>query len=796
MAREQEIGQPEEIIVIDEAEAAGIATPFSDTSETKAAPSNAKLTRLLFALIALLLIALVVVIAVALLSSDEKPAAQSGFEEIDTRLKEKPSEPVETSRLEKMIAKANYLYSNGSKDEALKLFERIAVYSESISQYNLGVAQLKEQQYETALETFKRAIANGDKRCVSAINAAVCSLYLSDKERFDYYIDMAQAYLPYEHESPLYSYYYTLVHYYKENYLEALVALKHPSSEEYSTMQNKLRSRISALHQDYYGAITALENPMDSKDAFSLGLLYANIGDLTLAKKYLADAVIQGYDPLKEQLALAYVHLKSGQLEDGGKILRDLTDMYGEAVYRPYPIKVFLKNSLFDPDAAQEHYRNVLPKDTSVLYQKLFYFAPYKVFNAEQTISYIRKGTANIYIDDISSAKEYLNKSSKTSGINFGIAQAIKKSLSFRLRDANEQLRSLAEQHPKHSILHYNLGLTYAQLGDMVNAHKYFLRSYHLDANNYMSGIFAIMAAKIIHKENPKLKAILSENLSNESEEEEFELYRTLIDISENNFIGAAKWLNHDYKERPLYLMMRLYIASRLDRSDVAAKAAEKLCYQLPHDILPHLLYIDTHFNEQPGKAYANSVLNYLKTQEFTYDDLYFGPFITRLLYTQTALITGKLYPLRTRLKEKLETTTESVQDIMSALALASIYDQSFEESYNLYNQIVDTYKIQDPQTLFLGAVASMGANHEANAIGLLELAKLKDPNYMESRYALGLLYLRVKNNQGAGIQFQNIGNIGFTSDYFNFMIDTGQLLFEKRQEAKKGETAEKQPTA
>ena len=784
--------QSEEIIVIDEAEAAGIATPYGETAKTASAPSDSKLTRLLIGLIGLLIVTLIIVIAVALLAPGEEPTAQSGFEEIDTRLKEKPAAPVETSRLEKMIAKANYLYSNGSKEEALKLFERIAVYSESISQYNLGVAQLKEKQYDTALETFKRAIANGDKRCVSAINAAVCSLHLGDKERYDYYIDMAQAYLSYESESPLYSYYYTLINYYKGNYLEALVALKHPSSEEYRTMQNKLRSRIGALQQDYYGAITALENPVDAKDSFSLGLLYANIGDLTLAKKYLGDAIVQGVNPLKEQLALAYVHLKSGQLEDGGKLLRDITDMYGEAAYRPYPVKVFLKNSLFDPEAAQEHYRNTLGKEKEIVYQKLFYFAPYKVFNAEQTISYIRKGTANIYIDDITSAKEYLHKSSKTSSINFGIAQAIKKSLSFRLREANEQLKKLAELHPKHSILHYNLGLTYAQLGDMVNAHKHFLRSYHLDANNYLSGIFAIMAAKIIHKESPKLKAILTENLSNESEEEEFQLYRTLMDIGENNFIGAAKWLNNDYTERPLYLMMSLYIASQLDRSDVAQKSAEKLCYQLPHDILPHLLYIDTHFAEQPNKAYAKSVLNYLKEQEFSYEDLYFGPFVTRLLYTQTALITGRLYPLRQRLKEKLETTTEYPQEIMGALALASIYDQAFEESYNLYNQIIDEYKIQDPQTLFLGAVASMGAKHESNAIGLLELAKLKDPNYMESRYALGLLYLRVKNNQGAGIQFQNIGNIGFTSDYFNFMIDTGQLLFEKRQEAKKRETAEK----
>ncbi|MDX1295162.1 MAG: tetratricopeptide repeat protein [Sulfurimonadaceae bacterium] len=786
MAEEQDIQQPdeqpEEIIIIDEAEAAGVESA-EEEGGVEEESSDKKLKLILIALVGVLLTVLLILVAVALFSSDDE-AIPSTFEDIDTRLKEKPEEVVETSRLEKMIAKANYLYSSGSKDEALKLFERIAVYSESISQYNLGVAQLKEQQYETALETFKRAIANGDNRCVSAINAAVCSLYLGKRESYDYYIDMAQAYLPYESDSPLYSYYYTLINYYKGNYVEALLALKYPTSEEYKIMQNKIKSQISTLHQDYYTAITALENPFDGRDAFTLGLLYANIGDLTLAKKHLSDAVLQGFDPMNEQLALAYVNLKAGQLEDGGKQLRDLTDMYGEEVYKSYPVKVFLKAALFEPTSAQEQYRNVIRKKRDIVYQKIFYFAPYKVFNAEQTISYIRKGTANIYIDDISSAKEYLQKSSKTSNINYGIAQAIKKSLSFRLRDANEQLQELVKVQPKHSILHYNLGLTFAQLGDMVNAHKHFIRSYHLDASNYLSGIFAIMTSQLTNKESSKMSSILVENLANEPEEEEFELYRTLIDISENNFIGTAEWLNNDYTDRPLYLLMKLHIASELGRDDVARKAAQKLCYQLPNDILPHLLYIDTHFSEQPDKAYAKSVLNYLKEQTFHYDDLYFGPYVSRYLYTQVSLITGKLYPLRMQLKEKLETTTEAPQDIMSALALASIYDQEFEEAYNLYNQIVDDYKIRDAQTLFLGAVASLAAEHDANAIGLLELAKLKDPQFMESRYGLGLLYLRVKNNQGAGIQFQHIGNIGFTSDYFNFMIDTKQLLFERNLKA------------
>jgi len=770
--------EQEEIIIIDEADAAGVEHQKIVSTTEK---SNNSLKLILTAAIGILTLLLAILIIIVLVQKTQTPETQMDLQKLETKLKKKSETPVETGKIERMIAKANFLYSNGNKEEALKLYERIALYSKAISQYNLGVAQLKEGQYETALDTFKQAISNGENRCVSAINAAVCALHLNNQNSFDYYINLAQAYLPYESNSPLYSYYYTLINYYKGNYLEVLSALEHPTSEEYQNSKKLITARVQSLFGNYDKAISALEDSLNETSAFSLGLLYANIGDLTLARQYLRDAIVQNPDPLNEQLALAYVYLKSGLLEDGGKLLHTLTDKYGERVYQAYPVSVFLKSSLFEPEAAQKNYRSTILKKRSVHYQKIFYFAPYKVFNAKQTISYIRKGTANISIDDISAAKEYLQKSSRTSAINQGIAQAIKKSLSFRLRDANNQLKSLLNLHPKHSILHYDLALTYAQMGDMVNAHKYFLRSYHLDANNYLSGIFAYMTAQLTKTENTKMLSILKENLAEEDDSEHFELYRTLIHFSENNFVGSLQWLEQNHKERPLHLILNLLIAAQLDKTDIARNAAEKLSYLLPRDILPHLLYIDTHFNELSGKSYASSVLSYLKQQKLIYDDLYFGPFITRFLYIQTTLMIGKLYPLRMQLKDKLETTTENPQDIMNALALASIYDEEFEEAYTYYNQVIDEYKIQDPLTLFLGAIASTGSSHHANAIGLLELSKLKNANFSESRYALGLLYLQAKNNQGAAIQFQHIGNSGFISEYFNFMIDTNALLFQKQ---------------
>ncbi len=773
----------EDIIIIEDSEAAGFDDGSADDSQSKKEGLSQKK---LIIIVAVLLVLLIVVVVVALfaLKASKKQEVIS-IDTIEEKLDKNTTQVIEPSKLEKMIAKANYLYTNGSKEEALYLYEKIAIYSEAISQYNLGVAQLKGKQYDLALKTFQKAIQNDEKRCVSAINAAVCSLHLEDKESFEYYIDLAHAYLPNEIDSPLYSYYYTLINYYNQNYLEALSALKNPTSKEYPDVQKHLSAKINALFGNNYDAIENLEENYSHLDTFSIGLLYASIGDLTLAKSHLEDAIVRDIEPVKATLALALVNIQAGQVTTAGKDIKNITDMFPEEVYKPYPIKVKLKESLFNPDKAQYRYRNITNYEKKVIYQKLFYFSPYKVFNADQTISYIRKGTANIYIDNVEGAQEYLKKSSSSSTVNQGIAKSIKKALAFKTREANQELQSLVKIQPKHSILHYDLALTYAQLGDMINAHKHFLRSYHLDAKNYLSGIFALMSGELINKNSVKLRSIIKESILDEEESEEKDFYKTLLFIIEGNYLSAIEWLEHNYKQRPIYLAMNMLIALELNKQDDAKRAAQKLTLLQPNDILPHLMYIDAYYDNLETKEYAKKVMNYLKKQHFHFQDLYYGPYITRYLYIQQNLITGKLYFLKEQLSDVLETTKENPEELTAALALTCLYDKDFEESYTLFNQLIDDLKVRDAYTLFLGAVASTAAKHHANAIALLELSKMKDSNFVESRFALGLLYLEDKNNQGAAIQLKKVGDNGFNSEFFDFEIDTDLLLFQKQQAQK-----------
>lgn len=770
----------EEIIIIEEGDAAEFETSIDKVSTDK------KLNKKKIIIITAVALGIILLfVLVMLLSSPSKKSTTESLSVISEKLEDNQNIPMEKSKVENLIAKANYLYSSGSKQEALLLYEQIAQYSESLSQYNLGVAQLKDEQYSLALQTFQKAINNNENRCVSAINAAVCSLHLDDKEAFRYYIDMAYAYLPNEINSPLYSYYYALINYYNHNYLEALSALKNRKSDFYQREQDVMASKINVLFDNNYDALEAMESSLTSNDTFSMGLLYARVGDLTLASKYFEDSLSKNIEPIRSHLALALVNLKAGKIYTASKQIKNVTDMFEEEVYKFYPIKVKLKESLFHPEGAQTRYRNISNKGKSLTYQKIFYFSPYKVFDADQTISYIRKGNANIFIDNIDSAQEYLKKSASSSSVNKGIAQAIKKALSFKIREANADLLSLVDIQPKHSILHYNIALTYAQLGDMSEAHSHFLRSYHLDAKNYLSGVYAVMTAQIINKEHAKMKSILKSALELEAEDENNYLFKTLLHLSENNIMATSDWLSKDYKQRPLYLVLDSIISLQLGRHDIAEKAAQKLIVMQPNDIMPHMLYIDTVFHDLPSIEYAKNVHNYLKDIKFHYTDLYFGPNIAKYSYIHQMLFTGRLYFLREQLKSKLASTSEYTDDITSALAMASFYDNAFEESYTLYNQLIDKLKIRDTNTLFLASAASIAANHPANAIALLELSKLKDPHFLETRYALGLLYLEVKNNDGASIQFARIGDGGFSSEFFNFDVNLEALYVAKVQKEK-----------
>ena len=763
----------EDISVIEEQDAVDDIQEGLETDAGELEPADNKKKLIIIAAAALFSLIFIIVLVVAL-SGDETTYDYDYTDNLDESLNRQKVIP--PSQLEIMIKKANLLYSQGNKKEALHLFKQIATHSESISFYNLGVARMKNEQYQPALDAFKKAIAQNDRVCVSAINAAVCALKLNNKKLHKYYIDLASSSLQQEHDSPLYSYYKSLIEFYRNRPLEALSSLEHQTSEYFQEEQNYLRAKIAFNLNDSLQSATYLEQAINDDDLGSLGMLYARLGNLELAKSMLLKALKGGYAIARNSLALAHVYLKQGSIQEASQIYKTLYDNDLKEYTKIFPIKVSLNPEQFDLKKARSIYKNQNYYSDARNTEILLHFAPYKIFDALNTVSIIKKGSANIYIDDIKSAKIYLSKSTHFSKVNRVIASAINDALNHKLQKALDKLLDVAKTYPKHSILNYNLGLTYAKLGNIKMANKYFNTAYNLDAKNYYAGVFTALTGDLIGNVNARQRSLFTENIGREIETADIAFIKAISSFMNKNYASVVQWSEEQKLTSSIENALILLTYQHLDRADLRKKFALKLIELSKNDVLAHILYIHNVYRNLPDKDFAVTTLNYLKPLKLSLNDIFYGSHITQKFFIEYTFLTGHLYDLSQKLQQQLAVENKNYVAILQALAYSNIYLTKHEKAYVMYNQLIDEYKQRDSNTLFYAALAATGSNHHGNAIALLELANLKNRFHQESRYALGLLYLENKNYNAASTQLARVIVKEFQSKHFTFDIDSDSI--------------------
>ena len=676
-----------------------------------------------------------------------------------------------SSKIDDMIAKANLLYEKGNKFEALKIYENIAIYNQSLSSYNLGVSQMRQGKFKEALESFKKAIANDENVAVSAINAAVSSLELKNEQNFNYYINLANSFLYKEADSPLYNYYYALINYYKGQYIEALAALAHAENGYYKDRYDYLAAKILSFIGDDAEAIKKLEAQKEFDADLALGMLYARLGQYDKARNRLNLALNKGGDSNKINAMIAIINLKDGKFEAATNEIKAVFHEDSLFLGVNFPIKTILKPELFDVNLAQAHFRNDLFFDKTKRYETLFYFAPYKVFDPGQTINYIRKGGVSLFLDDASAAGNYLNASGALSKVNLELSSAIANALNYKLKQANEQFASLISLYPEHSVLHYDLALSYAQLGNFSMAAKHFITSYHLDPTNHLAGVLGAIANDINAVDNAKLLQEISENLGHDANSKDAPVSYALIALIGNNSGALVRWLEEGKEETALNLAFDAIIAKMTDQSGEFIKKAQILKAKLPDDIVANILDFIANYKDEGIKKYVEQIQIYFHDKRLNDAAFYHGANIIKEQYIKLLQISGLLNYEREKIKTLLKRDANNA-DLLQTLAYIDIFTNDFEESYRIYNRIIDEFKINDAGTLFLAAVAAIGSNHPQNATALLELSKLTDPNAMESRIALGHLYQEIDNIEAATIQYGMIKDPNFKSKFVDFMID------------------------
>ncbi|MDL0089001.1 tetratricopeptide repeat protein [Campylobacter gastrosuis] len=761
---------PEELVSLDEL--SGANDDEGQKPEIKDEIKEPKFSKKKLIIIAGVAIFVIILIVILLLLLTKKEPKHADTADLAQQIKRSyPTKNFNASNIDEMISKANELYERGDKFEALKIYENIATQSQSLSSYNLGVSQMKQGRCDEAINSFAKAIHNKENTSVSAINAAVCSLILKNDKNFNYYIDLANSFLQNEADAPLYSYYFALINYYKGNYIEALHALNHPSSEYYRDKYDYLAGKILASLGRIDEAIARLERQREFDANFTLSQLYAIKADYAKSRDYLQKAAKNTTNPDLIKMTASIIDLKTGYFSDAAGFLGEIFRLDASLPSKFYKIKAVLNPEIFDLNLAQMHFSNDMFFNKIRRYETLFYFAPYKVFNAKQTMEQIRKGGMSVFLDDTSTANEYLKNSQNISSVNYELSNAIAKALNYRLKEANADFARLVKSYPEHSILHYNLALTYAQLGNFSLAAKHFGTSYHLDPTNYLAGAFHAISTDITNTLNPKFIAQMSENLENDPNIKTPNLYNSLLDLISENSSSLVRFLEEPKEQSMLNLAFDAIIAKTISQDELMQKKTAKLVEILPDDIVANILNFIALNDENNVKKYALAVQKYFKNRKLNEESFYHGASIIKKQYIKLLQISGLLFYERDKIIAKLKNAPANT-NLLSTLAYIQIFTNEFRQSFEIYNRLIDEFKVDDAGTLFLASVAATGANEPNNAIALLELTRLSDPSAIENRIALGFLYHQINNINAAITQYVQVGNTSYKSEFYDFMIE------------------------
>lgn len=702
---------------------------------------------------------------------------------------------VDDTELGNMIRKANILYAQGDKMEALDLFDNIAAYSQSLAAYNLGVIKLNEGEYSKAISSFDNAIHAGEDISVSAFNAAYSAYMLGDMNLYEYYLGISSSYLYHTANQPLYSYLYGLLQYYKGFYFESLSPFLNPSSPDYVKESKKMASEAFLIFGDEYNALAQLKQVGDKDDNLAIGLLHARLGEYTQAKQYIYEYLGSNVGDPQALMALQLIETKSGNFKESALILERLNAAEEtQKVFDEYPIKAKLRDDLFDVNLAQENFWNRRFEHNKILgYKILFYYAPFLVFDAKNALAIIDDGNLNAHASNIETAKNTLQEGQRVSQVNRSIAQNLRYLINNQdIRETIKSMERSLKDYPNHSVLHYDLGLLYAQMNDFDNGYLHFVRAYHLDSNNTMAGIFALMCAELTYRDTSRLSNTISTDLAEMSfsSKLEHDFLLSLFRYTSDSPSDSLDWFDTLHKQplherKPIYYALRAVYGIYMANGAQIANAFEAMKSFYPKDAVTHTMF-------ELGKRFGSNLKDFALQMNIIYKEknldmrsIYYGPSLARELYVYVGFVTGSLRSIQEELEAKLVVETQTSNGILQALALSNIYSNDFEKAFAIYNSLLDDLGESDSQTRFLAAIAAMGANRHENAVALLQLAKIESATNFEAKYALGLLYQEGKNMKAAIQHYDKISHTGFESEFFDFEIDTSELLNPQKDEKK-----------
>jgi len=765
------VADEEVVIVEDDGSQSAQSEPLEERDESLKEESRSDkikkaLKKFIVPVVAITLISVAVILIIIFRPKSEKVEINA-TEAAHITPAEKPK--ITAGELERLIEKAKALYQSGDKESALKLYEQISLYSESVSNYNLGVAKMGEGDYAGALKFFQNSIKSDDNELPSAINAAVCLFREGKNREANEYISLAKSSLPRYVNSPLYSYYYALVNYYEGNYYEALCAANAPTGKFYKPETNEIAKRAYLLFDSPAKALEVLKEEK-SREYLTIGYLQAREGSFKEAIDSLEKAKRDEKDRLNALMAQALVYLKAKLPSQSAIAIKDAMVISEQNASSIFGVDVFLRESAFESDKIQNKILNEFLFDKKNSASILFYFAPYKLFNPNKTVSSIKKGEAGLLVDDVKAGVAYLENAAKQSKINAQMVRGIEYAVNGRIFLANRAFKELEPKYPTHAVLLYNLALTYAQSGDFKEANRYFIKAYNFDPKNYDAGIFAILTSKIMGADFERTKDSLESDLFSGGSFANKEEYAAMLSYALDNSVAAIDWLMNTKKPNASALAAGILISLKLDKRESANSFAKELAKMLPDDIVAGGLNLFVSESAGDVKSFAKMTQNYLSSAKYNINTVFYGPDIAKDIYISLHRASGLISRTKPIFENRLSIERVDRAQLLKGYATALMYLKMFREANGAFSTVILNMDYINAHTLFMAGASAIASGKNSDAISYFELAKLYDPTSVESIYALGLLYLEAANLNQATTQFKQIGG-QFESEFFDFDI-------------------------
>ncbi len=611
--------------------------------------------------------------------------------------------------------------------------------------FNNAVLYLQQEQYQKAIVLFKQT--EKLMKVPSWLNIGIAyyklksqnNAYLYLKKIYD--VKEASTQAPYSYMSAAY-YLYKLTN--NRRFIDEIINLT-KNKKRLNEHTKRLVVDVYIELKEYKKALNILES-MDNPPALKLALLYLKVQDYGKAMIYLTKSLnLTISDEIQNKILWlkVYVDLKANnlaKLKDDIGLIRKRKRIF--TTHLQMPLKLYFNKNKF---THKEYFDKVTKFDINRKIDFIFYFAPY-IFADNDAV---RLGTSKAFIlrdqnniDDLDQMIAY----------NSDFIKIVKED---PIQRAFELQKLIDKNYDTHPYEYYNLALSYAQVDEFRQAHKYFTKAYNLQkANKLFATMSLISASRMnleINKENKEkiIKNILSKRGIYGYYGQY--IYRVIFD---NNYIPNDDALLTKYKKSIFF--RSLYFLDRVNK--IGINIDEPLIVEFNQNPLVYLLKLISRKKDETDYVYISRIQDNIPT---VYNDFFVkGPMIITRYYIDVLKAVGMFHVA------DLNIDSDTSATYYRTKALVQLYNGNSQSSISLIEYLQKKYNVKDRYTYLLLSAAMIDGKRLEDALLTLYEAE----NVLEHDTDIEFLI---------GIKFLNELKINSAMKYFKDAYDGDLIDFE-----------------